>query len=131
MPVISGKTGTVKEGSTPTEVFHVMRWTLEWTSENDAWGSNQTAGYKNRVCGILDWTASIEVKNNTGKPPFSPGDALEIELHVDDTGLNFYDADAVVASIGGMVVDMDSGGAIGCTVEVEGNGVLNPNGSLE
>ena len=120
MPTISGKDGTVKIGSTP--VAEITAWSLSTTSNNPAYASSSTGGYKKRVAGVKDASGSIAFKLDPADPvtdDFDEGDHVTLLLHVD--AARFYSVPAVIDSIH-LEVDIDSGDIIGGRAEFSSNG---------
>ena len=57
---ISGRDGSVDVGG--SAVAEVTGWRFNPTSNNSAWASSDTSGYKNRIKGVLDGSGSIDFK---------------------------------------------------------------------
>ena len=121
MATISGKDGSV--GS----YAEITSWSLNITSNNSAYASSDTAGYKKRVAGTKDVTGSMEGKWN-GSMQVTPGDAITgLALNLDAT--QSYTLDAVVDSFS-LEVDVDDGEVIGWSADfsVKGTTTAAPTG---
>ena len=128
MSTISGKNGTVKISS--TDLFEVTRWTFQPQCAVSKYASNNTAGYKAAVAGILDANGTIDVKLDTANSlDLVAGSAATLELHVDSGGSNYYNVPAIIASAP-IAVDIDSGEIVGATYRFESNGAWTANGAL-
>lgn len=125
MAGFSGKGGYVKAGS--TQVAEVTKWNFKATSNNPAWASSDTAGYKTRVAGVKDGSGSLEMKVDrtslflatltegtlvtlhlyaeehfdTATPPVEDSKKWDIPAIIDDYDIN---------------VDIDGGEAVSVTV---------------
>ena len=120
MPTISGKDGHVKIGA--ADVAEITAWSLNTTSNNPAYASSSTGGYKRRVSGVKDATGSIAFKLDPADPvtdDFDEGDHVTLLLYVDAT--RFYSVPAVIDAIN-LEVDIDSGDIIGGRAEFSANG---------
>ena len=80
MAAVSGKDGSCSAGG------YVTSWSLSQTQNNPSYASSETSGYKERVAGVKDITASIEGK--TGGTIPAPGDEVTLVLTV-KTGVTF------------------------------------------
>lgn len=99
--LLSGKSGTFKEGGTALDV-DVVGWDFEETPNTQKFASDKTSGCKYEYVTVTDWTAKVRVKiPSTGTLPFNPGDTFAMELHGDDSGNNYVKANGIV--IGGAV----------------------------
>jgi hypothetical protein len=128
MEPTSGCFGTVKEGG--NDLDEVTYWTLNRTTATDAFGSNQSNCHKKRVAGTKDFTGSFRAKAIGGAVAVTNGASTTIELHVDDTGYNYYSCPVIIQGIGNYEVDIDDGKAISYEVTFEANGALTPNGTV-
>jgi len=107
MPV-SGKDGTASLGG------NVTSWSLTKTQNNPSYASSETSGFKKRVAGIRDITASFEGK--TGGTIPDVGDEGTLTLTV-KTGVTFVFG-CVIASVSGEG-DFDEGEITTYTAEAE------------
>ncbi len=121
---ISGKFGTVK--FTGTEVTECRTWTLSKTSDNKPYSSCSTAGQKRRVAGTKDWTASITIYLQDGKPPaFDEGDIGLLELFTDQTAGSGgkYSGQGIVESIE-PECDIEGGELVSANIAFAADGVM-------
>ena len=129
MSTISGKNGTVKISS--TDLFEVTRWTFSPQCAVSKYASNNTAGYRAAVAGILDGNGTIDVKLDTANTlDLLAGSAATLELHVDSSGSNYYSVPAIIAAAP-ITVDIDSGEVVGATYRFESNGAWSANGAVD
>ena len=63
---VSGKDGKVFIDG--VEVAHIREWSLDRTGNNTVYSSSSTAGHKRRLCGVVDWTATISAFLENGSP---------------------------------------------------------------
>ena len=128
MSVISGKDGTLHIGD--SEVTPMTNWTLEKTSSNKDYAANDTGGSKQRVAGVKDCSGSFEVKaTDTGNVPLDEGDPVTLELHVDDSGNNYYQVPAIIDRIQ-VDVDINQGEIVAYAIDFSGNGPIAAYGVL-
>jgi hypothetical protein len=128
MSVISGKDGTLKLGD--TEVTRVTHWKIEKTSGGKAYTANDTGGATKRVAGVKDSCGRFEIKaSDSAAVPVEEGDAVALELHVDDSGANYYQVPAIVDAIRAEV-DISEGKTVAHIVTFSGNGPIVPHGIL-
>jgi hypothetical protein len=88
MAVISGKDGYASFGG--TDFNEVASWSLSLESNNPSYACKATSGYKKRVAGVKDATASIE-GYISGKPT-APGSSGALVLYVDSSTTYTMDA---------------------------------------
>lgn len=111
MDVISGLGGSVNGQST------TRRWSVNRTSDNQAYGASNTRGGTARVPGNKDWTGSLDAYGHT--PGLFPGEAFTFR----GNGAEDVTGDAVTESIE-ITCDIEGGGIISNTVQFGGNGPL-------
>ncbi len=129
MSVISGKDGTLKLGD--TEVTRVTHWKIEKTSGARAYTANDTGGAKKRVAGVKDCAGRFEIKaGDSDAVAVEEGDAVTLQLHVDDSGANYYEVPAIVDTIRAEV-DISEGKTVAHVVTFSGNGPITPHGILD
>jgi|TARA_R110000824_G_scaffold120382_5_gene275661 hypothetical protein len=117
MAVISGKNGTVNFGGAQSDA---TGWSLALTSNNPAYGSSDTSGYKKRVGGIKDWSGSYSAKLDGTSVPVA-GASVAVSFSTD--GTNTWSGTAVCDSVN-IEVDMDDGDVVGYSVDFSGNSVV-------
>lgn len=120
MAVISGKDGTLKQGT--TTIANVTNWKVNQISNNSAWASNSTSGFKNRVAGVKDWNGTFSMKRDTSAVvPITIGTIYA--LHLLEDGTKEYSGDAIIDNIE-EAVDIDNGESISLEVTFSGAGAL-------
>lgn len=128
MPPISGKDGTVKVSA--TDLLEVTKWTFDPQCNISKYASNNTAGYKAAVGGVMDGNGTIEVKLDTANSlDLLAGSSATLDLHVDATGSNYYSVPALIARAP-IAVDIDRGEVVGATYHFETNGAWTSNGAV-
>lgn len=121
MAVIGGTAGTVSNGSA---VGQVKTWSVTHSSNNSAWGSSSTSGYKNRVTGTKDWSGTVTVARDTAAAiAFVVGNTYSMTLS--ENGSTSYTGNAIVDSIA-ETVDVDNGTQVDVVISFSGNGALTP-----
>ncbi|MHC4406550.1 MAG: hypothetical protein ACYTG0_43550 [Planctomycetota bacterium] len=81
---ISGKDGLVKAGAGGTQIAEITGWRFTKTSNNPAWASSDTGGYKTRVAGVKDGSGSIDFKYSTATAQhtlIAEGTLVTLELY--------------------------------------------------
>lgn len=93
----SGKNGTAKVGG--ADIAEVTAWNFEPSANVPKYASNATDTHKVGVPAVEDFSGSITTKLDAdGNMPFHVGDIATLQLHVDDTGQNYIEAQVVIAS---------------------------------
>jgi hypothetical protein len=129
MSFISGKDGTLKLGD--TEVTQVTNWRIEKASRNKAYTANDTGAARRRVPGARDCSGRFEIKTtDSDHLPVEGGDTVMLELHVDDSGENYYEVPAIVDLIRANV-DISEGKTVPHLVTFSGNGPIVAHGILQ
>jgi hypothetical protein len=90
MAVVSGKDGY----ATFSGITDITSWSISLESNNPSYACTSTAGYKKRVAGVKDATATIE--GVVGDKPPMPGTTGTCVLYID--GSDTYTFDAIVES---------------------------------
>lgn len=122
---ISGKGGNVFLDAAPApgvEVAELMKWSFNPKSNNPAWASNRTAGFKRRVAGVRDGSGSCEGKWDPNDPltdHLEDGASVTLNLQLSTT--HFFVVPAIVDGIK-VDVDLDSGEVIGWSFDWSLNG---------
>jgi hypothetical protein len=120
MATLSGKDGKLKLGA--TTIADVTSWILETRSQNHAYASSSTSGYRRRVAGVRDGGGRIDFKLDFADPitdDFDVGSQVTLLLHLDAT--RFYSVPAVIDVLR-FEVDVDTGDVIGGRAEFSTNG---------
>jgi hypothetical protein len=125
MAGISGKDGSVLVASTP--VAEITKWTFNAKSNNPAWASSDSAGYKKRVAGVKDGSGSIEMKydpSNSFLAQADVGTSATLKLYINAT--KFFSVPAIFDSYD-FEVDLDDGDVVGVSADFSANGAwTNP-----
>lgn len=101
----------------------VREWSVNPSGAIHAYGSSDTAGWKNRVAGTSDWTATVRF-NSQGAgldTDLMPGGSGTLELI--ETGAVKWSGDAIVESVDSGA-SLDDGEIVEYTVNFGGNGAL-------
>jgi len=118
MATISGKDGTVSIDT--VAVLDATGWQTTYSSNNPAYGSTDTAGWKNRVAGVKDSNGNYEAKYN-GAIATTAGQETDGDFTLD--GAATYDIPSIIDQIS-LEVDMDDGDVVGYTNDFSGNGAI-------
>ena len=117
MAVVSGKDGTVSVGGA---IADCTGWNLTMTSNNPAYASSSTSGYKNRVAGVKDASGSYSAKHNGSVPTVGTATA-SASFTLD--GTSSFSLNIIIDSVN-IEVDMDDGDVVGYSVDFSGNGLV-------
>ncbi|MBI2826706.1 MAG: hypothetical protein HYX69_18700 [Planctomycetia bacterium] len=120
MSTISGKDGKVLIGA--TALAEITDWTFRATSNNQAYASSSTGGYRKRVPGVKDGSGTIGFKLDPADPitdDLDEGAAVTLLLYLDAT--HFYTVPAVIDAIH-LAVDITSGDVLGGTAMFSASG---------
>lgn len=115
MSVVSGKDGKVMIGV--ATIADVTKWSLRTMSNNVAYASSSTAGFRRRVGGVKDGSGTIAFKLDVGDPitnRLNEGDAVTLLLYLD--GTRHYTVPAVIDALQ-LEVDIDRGDILGGVAE--------------
>lgn len=116
----SGKLGKVLIGASP--IAEVTGWSFKPSSNNSAWGSSDSNGFKKRVAGVKDGSGSIEGKYDVGSPFFGSldvGSNVTLLLYVN--GTDFYTVPSIIDSYD-LTVDINDGEVTGFSADFSTNG---------
>lgn len=128
MAILSGKDGTVRLGNQP--LLHVSDWRIEKTAANKSYTANDTGGSRKRVRGTRDCSGRLEIKAaESDRIPLGEGDAIDLELHADASGENYYELPAIVDAIR-LQCDIARGAPLAYVVLFSGSGPLVGHGLL-
>ncbi len=120
MAIFSGKDGKVLAGT--TTLAEITQWTFQTRSNNVAYGSSATAGYRRRVAGAKDGRGTIRGKLDPADPltnAFEEGDTVTLQLYLDAS--RFYSVPALIDTLQ-FEVDIDSGDIVGWVAEFSTDG---------
>lgn len=113
MAVYSGKDATTSAGS------HVTSWSASVTSNNSAWASSETNGFKDRVAGVKEATCSIEGKFDASAS-FVPGTEYSLTLTASTGSI----AGNFLCDSYSVEVDINDGEVVGYSAEFSSNGAI-------
>lgn len=111
MAAISGKDGRILVAG--TGVAHCTKWSFNPKSNNPAWASCDTNGFKTRVGGVKDGSGSMEGKFDTAHPFYDAMDVgTEITALLYINATMFYSIPAIIDDYS-IEVDMNEGEVVG------------------
>ena len=129
MPGFSGKLGTAKKAG--TAIVDITTWNFTPLFELNEYMSNLTNGRKARIVAGGDSSGSFEcLADSAGNAPVREGEQLVLQLHVDDTGLNYYEVQALVSDVP-ISSDVTGGANTAFTVNFAENGGFTRHGILQ
>ena len=118
MATFSGKDGKVNDGT--SDIADITRWTFTKTSNNPAYASSSSAGFRKRVAGVKDGSGAIEGKyQNDTAPILDEGEEVTVKLYVDTT--HFYSVPVIIDSFQ-LETDIDRGEVVGWSADFSTNG---------
>ncbi len=125
MSGISGKNGYAKIGA--TNIAEVTGWSFKPSSNNSAWGSSDSSGYKKRVAGTKDGSGSIEGKYDPSTSfigVIDVGTEVTLLLYINAT--KYYSVPSIIDSYD-LSVDINDGEVVGFSADFSTNGTwTNP-----
>lgn len=123
MSMFSGINGTVKFGSPASDSGIIVHgWTFNPSTAVHKRSHNQSGGFKAAVAGARDSSGTIMVSlDKNGHFPFHDNDDITLQLHVDDSGSNYFSVPAIIESTP-VELDIDDGQIVGGTFAFQGNG---------
>ena len=120
---VSGKDGTVHWDT--SQLSQVTAWNLSEVCETKPYHTNESGGTRKRVAGVMDWTATVTVKD---RPTCNPGDTATLELALDSGG--YYSGPGILQARD-PTVDIDGGEINSWDLRFEANGAMTfTSGSL-
>jgi hypothetical protein len=126
--MLSGKDGTVRLAG--EEMLHVSDWRLRRRAANKAYAANDTGGGHKRVAGAVDCTGRLVVQaTDSERIPMCEGAFVELELHVDGSGENYFSFTAIVDSLR-LRADVRNGGPQAYVIEFSNHGPIAGHGLL-
>jgi hypothetical protein len=131
---ISGKAGSAKAVATgqgaPTVFYEVTGWKIDPKIDAPKHCSNLTQGMKVPIAGAFEWSGTIDVMIQLpGGVPLVQGAFYDVQLHVDDSGANYYSGTILVTGAP-LDCDINGGKEVSIGYTYEGASVLTPNGIL-
>jgi hypothetical protein len=128
MSVISGKSGTLKLAE--NVVTPVSNWKLDLAVQSKSYVANDTGGALRRLAGAADCAGSFQCNaTDDGVCPVAVGQGFAAELHVDQSGNNYYQAPILIEKIG-VNCDIQQGEPVAYIVEFSGDGPVLSYGVL-
>lgn len=129
--IISGKSGTVKVGATPTALVDIAMWSMECKVVESAHASNSTSGWKTRCAGVKDATGKLKAWQNDGAAvALVVGNTYAAQFHIDGSGANYYSGSILITGFDGYEVDMNDGKEVAANYSWGANGALTANGTV-
>jgi hypothetical protein len=129
----SGKLGNAKAaavGGAPAQVNEVTGWKINPKIDAPKHCSNLTAGMKVPIVGAFEWSGTIDVMPQAGVAfPFQDGDFVDVQLHVDNTGDNYFSGTVLITSAP-LDCDINGGKEVSIGYTYEGASPLQRNGTL-
>ena len=130
----SGKYGNVKTVATgqgsPATIYEVTGWKIDPKIEAPKHCSNLTQGIKVPIAGAMQWGGTIDVMlQANGAAPLVQGDFYDVQLHVDNTGNNYYSGTILITGAP-LDCDINGGKEVSIGYTYEGASVLTANGNL-
>ncbi len=130
----SGKLGNAKAslagGGGNTQVNEVTGWKVEPKIDAPKHASNLTFGMKVPIVGTFEWGGTIDVMPQAGSLfPFQDGDFVDVQLHIDNTGNNYYSGTVLITDAP-LDCDINGGKEISISYKFEGATALVRNGTL-
>ena len=117
-----------------SQVEHAASWSLSPQADKKKYTSNVTGAIRKTALGPLDFTIEVTVyfhDDNTKKSPFKIGSEHDVELHVDDSGLNYYSTTVKCSSLGTITCDPDTAEPISQTAMLDSHGAdITPVGDV-
>ncbi len=120
MATISGTNGKVMVGA--TTLAEITDWTFQSSSNNHAYASSSTGGFRRRIPGVKDGSGNIGFKLDPANPitnNFDEGSSVTLLLYLAAT--RYYSVPAVIDSIH-LAVDISSGDVLGGTAIFSADG---------
>lgn len=118
----SGKYGDIRL-STGTQLAEATNWKASIKSNNPAFATNVTPGWKKRVGGVKDGELSFDLLDNANAY-FDVGDAISIALYTSTSVL--WTTMPVLVDDYGLEVDIDNGAPLKWATKASSNGVPTP-----
>lgn len=128
MTILYGHRGTVRIGN--AQLVPVLKWTLSIISRSTQFVSSHSGQWTRRAAGPQDCAGALLLHISAdGRCPLRAGQSVVLELHVDDSGGNYYRVPAIVDRTS-VQTDISGGQPVGFAVEFSGDGPIAPHGIL-
>jgi hypothetical protein len=129
--IISGKSGVVKTGGTPTALVDIAMWSIEVKAQENVHATNSTGGWKTRSIGVKNATGKIKaMQNDDAAVGLVVGNTYAAQFHIDGSGSNYYSGSIVITGFDGYEVDMNDGKEVAATFSWGCNGAITANGDV-
>jgi hypothetical protein len=122
MAIISGSTGTVSYGATPTSVAKLTAWTLEQTQGVLDVTNNGSSAFREKVAdGFTSWSGSFEAFFDSASTLPTVGSDAALNLTYD--GTDKWSGDAIITGRTDSI-QVAGGDAVKVNFTFEGSGTL-------
>jgi hypothetical protein len=116
--------GTADTGTAATELFEVVKWTLDMTAAVHKYNSNRTGGHKRAVAGVRDTKGTIEIKVDSDVgPTLRAGEAVSLRLRDSGNSSNYFHIQHAVIAGNPVECDIDDGNIVSMTYNFEASDV--------
>ena len=133
MAAKTGKTGTIYI-SGGIEIRRVENWRLTLAGNTPSWADNTTGGWVTRAGGARDATGGFDfVFDDTSGEYELPVDVhseVELELHIDNSGGQYYLVPAIITQVGEITVDRAGDDKVTLPVEFGCTGPVRQYGNV-
>ena len=126
---ISGKYGTVKVAG--SSIVEIKNWKLSTKTNVPKWGSNLSDGWKTGVAGVRDGSGSFDLllqEPDASAGPLQDGDMVVLQLHIDNSGANYYGCTAIVEQ-SDVECNIDTGDPVSIGYTFQSIGAVTFNGT--
>lgn len=125
---------TVFTGSTPAELVGAKSWEFTESVKTSEYADNSTG------CGTADTVGpvtqqgkivyNLQSGSDKGKLPLRAGQYEDVQLHIDDTGSNYWEGSILITEVGGHVYDNESSDPVSVEFSFKVQGELVGVGTL-
>lgn len=127
--VVTGESGSVLLAG--AAIGNVGMWKLNMSMQIGKHGHSGSGGWKTRSAGTRDADATVKVfKVDAAAPDLVPGNIYLFELHINDSGNDYYEGYFMVESPGELTVDIDDGKEIAMEYSLGAHGKIDENGNV-
>lgn len=127
--VVSGTKGSVLLAG--TAIGNVGMWKFKPSIQIGKHGHSGSGGWKTRSCGTRDADATVKVwKVDAAAPDLRMGEIYLFELHINDSGNDYYEGYFMVESPGELSVDIDDGKEISMEYALGAHGKIEEHGNV-
>lgn len=132
MAAFNGCLGTVYADS--EEILGIKNWEFSEEAESEAYRDNTTGCNSHYNVSGVETTGSFSVNLQTGatkgKLPLRARDRVTLQLHIDDTGDNYFEQECIITSVGPYSVSPEDGSLVTCDFSFVVNGRMIGHGTL-